>query len=97
MTRAVELLTHPGGSIWVGPIAEGRASVELWRRRPESAAALVSEGLEQVRGREHVFYSARLYELGARACAELASVPGDHPNATGRLLSPTHCSTASMG
>jgi len=78
LARAAELLKPPGGAIWVGPIGEGRATVELWRGRPESAAALVTECLEQLAGREHVFYSARLYELGARACAELAeSFPGD--------------------
>jgi DNA-binding CsgD family transcriptional regulator len=61
-----------------GPAAAARASLELWAGRPEAAAAIVSDCLERVGEREHVFLTARLYEIGARACADLvARAPGD--------------------
>ena len=60
-------------SVWIGPIVEGRATAELWAGRPSAAAALLSECLALVQGSEHVFYTARLYELSIRACAELAA------------------------
>jgi predicted ATPase/DNA-binding CsgD family transcriptional regulator len=56
-----------------GPAAAARASLELWAGRPEAAAAIVSDCLERTGEREHVFLTARLYEVGARACADLAS------------------------
>ncbi|HUA44859.1 MAG TPA: AAA family ATPase [Solirubrobacteraceae bacterium] len=66
------------GSMARGPVAAARASLELWAGRPESAAAIVSDCLEQVGENEHVFLTARLYEVGGRACADLAArAPGD--------------------
>jgi DNA-binding CsgD family transcriptional regulator len=56
-----------------GPAAAARASLELWAGRPEAAAAIVSDCLERTGEREHVFLTARLYEVGARACADLAA------------------------
>ncbi|MGA8717684.1 MAG: LuxR C-terminal-related transcriptional regulator, partial [Solirubrobacteraceae bacterium] len=54
------------------------ASLELWAGRPQAAAAIVSDCLQRVGDGEHVFFTARLYELGARACADLAArAPGD--------------------
>jgi DNA-binding CsgD family transcriptional regulator len=50
--------------------------VDLWAGRPAAAASLLSECLSLVAGSEHVFYTARLYELSVRACAELAAAPG---------------------
>jgi DNA-binding CsgD family transcriptional regulator len=48
--------------------------------RPAGAAALLTECLALVEGSEHVFYTARLYELSVRACAELAATtPGAAP------------------
>ena len=78
LSRSSELLKHIRSSVWVGPITETQATVELWAGRAASAATLVAECLAQVRGSERVLYTARLYELGARAAAELAfGVPGD--------------------
>jgi DNA-binding CsgD family transcriptional regulator len=69
------------GSMTRGPAAAARASLELWAARPEAAAAVVSDCLEQVGEREHVFLTARLYEVGARACADLAArFPTDDRN-----------------
>ncbi len=73
LKAADELLSRPGGSVWVGPITEGLATVELWSGRPRAAAAVIAECLEELDGREHIFYTARLYELGIRACADLAA------------------------
>jgi DNA-binding CsgD family transcriptional regulator/tetratricopeptide (TPR) repeat protein len=68
------------GSMTRGPAAAARASLELWAGRPEAAAAVVADCLERLGEREHVFLTARLYELGARACADLAArSPADDP------------------
>jgi DNA-binding CsgD family transcriptional regulator len=46
--------------------------------RPEAAAATVREALAHLEGGEQVFFTARLYDLGARAAAEIAGqAPGD--------------------
>ena len=79
-------------SMMRGPAAAARASLELWAGRAEEAAAVVSDSLERLGEREHVFFTARLYEVGARACADLvARSPGDEETfirqtATGRRL-----------
>jgi DNA-binding CsgD family transcriptional regulator len=75
LDRAARLLEPITSSVWIGPIIEGRATVELWAGRPAAAAALLTECLTLVQGSEHVFYTARLYELLARACAEVALAP----------------------
>ena len=78
LDRAARLLENIKSSVWIGPIVEGRATAELWAGRPAGAAALLTECLALVEGSEHVFYTARLYELSVRACAELAAAtPGD--------------------
>jgi DNA-binding CsgD family transcriptional regulator len=76
LDRAARLLENIKSSVWIGPIVEGRATVDLWAGRPAAAASLLSECLTLVAGSEHVFYTARLYELLVRACAELAAGPG---------------------
>ncbi len=73
LDRAARLLENITSSVWIGPILEGRATAELWACRPSAAASLLSECLALVQGSEHVFYTARLYELSIRACAELAA------------------------
>jgi ATP/maltotriose-dependent transcriptional regulator MalT len=78
LSRSNELLQHIRSSVWIAPITESQATVELWAGRPADAATLIAACLSQVDGSEYVLYTARLYELGARACAELAAaVPGD--------------------
>jgi ATP/maltotriose-dependent transcriptional regulator MalT len=79
LDRAEQHTRRSLGSMTLGPPAVARASLELWAGRPQAAAAVVSDCLERVGDGEHVFFTARLYELGARACAELAArAPGDH-------------------
>jgi DNA-binding CsgD family transcriptional regulator len=78
LDRAEQHTRRSLGSMTLGPPAVARASLELWAGRPQAAAAVVSDCLERVGDGEHVFFTARLYELGARACADLAArAPGD--------------------
>jgi DNA-binding CsgD family transcriptional regulator/tetratricopeptide (TPR) repeat protein len=66
------------GSMTLGPPAAARASVELWADRPGAALGAVTDCLERIGDRHHLFFAARLYELGVRACAELTALaPGD--------------------
>jgi DNA-binding CsgD family transcriptional regulator len=78
LDQAQEQIHRSVGSMPLGPPAAARASLELWADRPEAAASVLSECLERVGEGEYVFFTARLYELGARACADLtARAPGD--------------------
>ncbi|MBV9338124.1 MAG: AAA family ATPase [Solirubrobacterales bacterium] len=80
LDQAEEQIPRALGSMTRGPAAAARASLELWAGRPQSAAQIVSDCLERVGEREHVFLTARLYEIGARACADLvARSPADQP------------------
>jgi DNA-binding CsgD family transcriptional regulator len=91
--RAGELVAGMTSPMWLGPQATARATIELWAGRPEAADATVRETLDQLQGREYVFSTTRLYDLGARALADLAArTPGDqelrarHEAAAGALL-----------
>jgi hypothetical protein len=78
LDRAEQHTRRSLGSMTLAPPAVARASLELWAGRPQAAAAVVSDCLQRVGDGEHVFFTARLYELGARACADLAArAPGD--------------------
>ena len=77
LDRAARLLDNTTSSVWIGPIIEGRATAELWAGRPAAAASLLTECLALVEGGEHIFYTARLYELSVRASAELAQAAPD--------------------
>jgi DNA-binding CsgD family transcriptional regulator len=78
LARAEHHVARAGGSMWAGPLAEGRASNELWRGDVASAAEIVDRCLAAVADGEWAFFTARLYELGTRACAEIAlQAPGD--------------------
>jgi DNA-binding CsgD family transcriptional regulator len=73
LDRADDMVPRSGASMWLGPLAATRASLELWAGRPEAAGRLVAACLERVAGRELVFYTARVYDRGARACGALAA------------------------
>jgi predicted ATPase/DNA-binding CsgD family transcriptional regulator len=73
LDQAEKQIRRSHASMTRGPAAAARASLELWAGRPEAAAAIVSDYLERTGEREHVFLTARLYEIGARACADIAS------------------------
>jgi DNA-binding CsgD family transcriptional regulator len=78
LDRAEEQIRRSLGSMTLGMHAAARASLELWAGRPEAAAAVVSEYLERAADGEQVFCTTALYELGTRACADLAArAPGD--------------------
>jgi DNA-binding CsgD family transcriptional regulator len=78
LDQAAEQIHRSAGSMMLGPPAAARASLELWANHPEAASSVVSECLERVGEHEFVFFTARVYELGARACADLtAQAPGD--------------------
>jgi class 3 adenylate cyclase len=79
LERARELFSGMHAVMWLGPLQIAQATMELWADRPEAAAVTVREGdsLHQESGR--VFFTARLYELGARAAADIAArAPVDH-------------------
>jgi DNA-binding CsgD family transcriptional regulator len=76
--RADELLLGMSGPMWLGPPKAVQATMQLWLRRPETAAATIAEALEPVESSAYVFFTARLYEIGARAAADTAAqAPGD--------------------
>jgi DNA-binding CsgD family transcriptional regulator/tetratricopeptide (TPR) repeat protein len=74
LDHATDLVTRSGGSLWLGPAAETKATIELWMGRPDRAVQTVADCLATVRGSERLFSTARLYELGTRAHADLATV-----------------------
>jgi tetratricopeptide (TPR) repeat protein len=78
LDRAGEQIHRSLGSMTLGMHVAARASLELWAGRPQAAAAVVSDYLERAGDGEQVLCTAALYELGARACADLAArAPGD--------------------
>ena len=76
--RAGELVAGMGAAQWLGPQAVARATLQLHAGQAVAAAATVEETLSALAGSEMVFYTDRLYDLGARALADLAALaPGD--------------------
>src|SRR5262249_6729729 len=70
--RAREITLRSGGSMWYGPLAATRASIELWAGTPDAAAATVRECLDDVEGAEYAFAMAHVYAVGMRAAADIA-------------------------
>ena len=70
--RAREITLRSGGSMWYGPLAATRASIELWAGTPDAAAATVRECLDVVEGAEYAFAMAQVYAVGVRAAADIA-------------------------
>jgi DNA-binding CsgD family transcriptional regulator/tetratricopeptide (TPR) repeat protein len=80
LDRAGASQTLIGSSVWAGLVTEARAIAELWRGDAAAALVLIGDCLDRIAAREHIFYTARLYELGARAHADIAArSPGDVP------------------
>jgi DNA-binding CsgD family transcriptional regulator/tetratricopeptide (TPR) repeat protein len=78
LERAEDALGHAERSAGVGQFTEVKATNELWSRRPEVAAEAVAACLGAIGGEESLFYTARVYELGARAHADVAArTPSD--------------------
>jgi class 3 adenylate cyclase/tetratricopeptide (TPR) repeat protein len=85
--QAEKLFSGMRAAMWKGPVRVARATMQLWIGRPEQAAATVQEALhEHVTQAEEcglVFFTARLYDLGARAAADIA---GMTPSEQGRQI-----------
>jgi ATP/maltotriose-dependent transcriptional regulator MalT len=76
--RSREVLLGAGDSQWVGVLNQAAATIALWDGRPDDAAASVAACLAALEGAERPFTTARLYELGVRACADqVQRAPGD--------------------
>jgi DNA-binding CsgD family transcriptional regulator/tetratricopeptide (TPR) repeat protein len=77
--RSGRLVSEMGAAQWLGPQAIARVTLQLLEGRAEAAAATVRETLSALEGSEMIFYTDRLYDLGARALADLAALaPADH-------------------
>ena len=76
--RSRKVLMGAADSQWIGVLNQAAATIALWDGRPEDAASTVATCLSALEGAERPFMTARLYELGARACADLVQrAPGD--------------------
>ena len=76
--RSREVLLDAADSQWLGILNQAAATIALWEGRPDDAAASIAACLRAVEGAERPFMTARLYELGVRACADqLQRVPAD--------------------
>jgi DNA-binding CsgD family transcriptional regulator/tetratricopeptide (TPR) repeat protein len=73
LDRADEQMRASTSSQWVAPLAEARASLDLWLDLPDPAAELVERTLRRADENEAVSFTARLYQQGARAYADLAA------------------------
>jgi predicted ATPase/DNA-binding CsgD family transcriptional regulator len=71
LERAERLVSRAGGVMWAGPIGEAAAANHLWAGRPAAATEIIDRCIAQIGDTEGIFFTARLYELGARAWAEL--------------------------
>ncbi|HEY1590832.1 MAG TPA: AAA family ATPase [Solirubrobacteraceae bacterium] len=60
-------------SQWQAPVAIAQATLEMWAGDPEAAARVVSAALAREGETELLSYTAKLYELGTRACADISS------------------------
>jgi tetratricopeptide (TPR) repeat protein len=71
-------MRRSSGSMALGPHAAARITLELWAGRPKAAAAVASACLDRVRDSDSLFFTARVYDLAARACGDLAArAPGN--------------------
>ncbi len=78
LDQAESQMRRSVGSMALAPPAAARITLELWAGRPKAAAQLASDCLDRVKDRESVFFTAPVYDLGARACADLAArAPGN--------------------
>jgi DNA-binding CsgD family transcriptional regulator len=66
------------GSMALAPPAAARITLELWAGRPQAASAVALACLDRVTDRESPFFTARVYDLAARACGDVAArAPGN--------------------
>ncbi|HEX3832106.1 MAG TPA: AAA family ATPase [Solirubrobacteraceae bacterium] len=72
LDEADEHVRRSSASMWLAPAGAARATLELGAGRPGEARRIVRACLARVADGEFLFFTAALYELGVRACAELA-------------------------
>jgi class 3 adenylate cyclase/tetratricopeptide (TPR) repeat protein len=82
IAEAEKLFSGMRAAMWRGPLGAARATMQLWMHRPDQAAATiregVAEGVTQAEESGLTFFTARLYDLGARAAADIAdSTPSE--------------------
>ena len=70
---AEEHIPNSSASQWLGPLTMARAECELWAGFPEVAAGLVADSLARLGAGELVVFTADLYALATRACADIAA------------------------
>ena len=74
---AYDHILTANGSMWLAPVAAARATAELWAGNAEQALRTIEECLGLFDHGEYVFATARCYELGARAHADLSLLAPD--------------------
>jgi predicted ATPase/DNA-binding CsgD family transcriptional regulator len=72
LDEADEHVRRSSASMWLAPPGAARATLELGADRPGEARRIVRACLARIADDEFLFFTAALYELGVRACAELA-------------------------
>ena len=77
-------------AMWLGPPCAARASLELWQGRPEAAASVIVACLQRVTRDEYAVYTARLYQHGVRAYADLSATALGDRRAVQRLTTKAH-------
>lgn len=78
LDRSERLSAGMRGAMWQAPNRTARATMQLWLGRPEAAWATIRRGLAIDEESARIFFTARLYDLGARAAAEITrQVPDD--------------------
>lgn len=79
LARAEREVARAGGAMWAGPRTEAEVANELWVGNPDGAIEIVNQQLDDLVDAEWLFFTAGLYELGARAHADIAlRDPGGH-------------------
>ena len=74
---AYDHIETANGSMWLAPVAAARATAELWAGDPDAAVRTIDGCLGLFDHGEYVFFTGRLYELGARAHADLSLLAPD--------------------
>jgi DNA-binding CsgD family transcriptional regulator len=72
--RARDALGDVADSMWAGPLTAGRVELSLLEGKPEEAARVAEDAAAKLATGEveYAFYTARLYDGGLRALADLA-------------------------
>ena len=72
LDRAVEICKGGGLGEFVPAVYAGYAELELWRRRPDAAAARIAEGFEALGDADNLLHVPVLYSMAVRVAADQA-------------------------